>query len=141
MRLVPSPLCSQKSWEGLPLPGQDCSGLQQTTIWHLFYLVWTLLVSLWGQFSLLLLYVTCHSIGLLLSSLHRFLWPMSPRVWSSSPSSSQCLYQPASLFRGGFRLEGYPSITASSQLPSRTAPGKASVSLACLGEKGVLLPY
>lgn len=78
--------------------------------------------------------VTCY---LLLSSLPRFPWAVSPRTWSSSPSSSQCLCQPASLCRGGSRLEESPSTTVSSPLPSRMAPGKA---LACLGEKGVLCP-
>ena len=73
----------------------------------------------------LLLSVPSHSIGLLLSSLHRFPWPTSRRVWSSSPSSSRCWCRPASLSRGGFRLEAYPSTTASSQLPSRTAPGRS----------------
>lgn len=43
MWLVPSPLCLQKSWEGLPSRGQ------QTTIWQLFWLVWTSLVSLWAS--------------------------------------------------------------------------------------------
>lgn len=84
--------------------------------------------------------VTCRSTGLLFSAPRRFPWPMSHRVWSSSPSSSQCLCQPASLFRGAFRLEGYPSTTASSHLPSRTAPGKAFVTLVCLGEPGLLVP-
>lgn len=82
------------------------------------------LVSLWGQLCQLLL--CCHSTRLLLSSLHRFLWPMSPRVWSSSPTSSLCWCQPASLFRGDFRLGGSPSTTVSSHLASRTAPGTAA---------------
>lgn len=105
-------------------------GCKKKTTWNLF----TLLVSPWASFPCS---VTCY---LLLSSLPRFPWPVSPRTWSSSPSSSQCLCQPASLCRGGSRLEGSPSTTVSSPLPSRMAPGKAQAALASLGEKGVLCP-